>query len=240
MLLASVVDDNLWNEVLRFADSNVRLSIEGERLIVAEASVQMPRECNDDRDDDDRHHRPVRAFRVVGSAADSYSRDVVGGKSHSLAEMAAGLARLNLENVDVPTSYALPFGTFERALERDNETRDALAVAVAAIDAATSPVSSRGVARRRDIIADSASCVGVENALAAAAATLSATTDIASLWNAVCGVWASKWTERAWLSRNRAASMAPISASPCCSWNEGRRRPRLRRTHSESRHGRRG
>ena len=117
--------------------------------------------------------------------------------------MATELTGLNLENVDVPTSFALPFGTFERALERDNETRDALAVAVAAIDAATSPESRReALSNARDIIATRLVCPEeLENALAAAAATLSSTTDIASLWNAVCGVWASKWTERAWLSR---------------------------------------
>ena len=204
VLLASVVDDDLWNEVLRFADSNVRLSIEGERLIVAEASVaDAAASATTTATTTTVTIAPYAPSESWVLAPDSYSRDVVGGKSHSLAEMATELTGLNLENVDVPTSFALPFGTFERALERDNETRDALAVAVAAIDAATSPESRReALSNARDIIATRLVCPEeLENALAAAAATLSATTDIASLWNAVCGVWASKWTERAWLSR---------------------------------------
>ena len=155
VLLASVVDDNLWNEVLRFADSNVRLSIEGERLIVAEASVaDAAASATTTATTTTVTIAPYAPSESWVLAPDSYSRDVVGGKSRSLAEMAAELTGLNLENVDVPTSFALPFGTFERALERDNETRDALAVAVAAIDAATSPESRReALSNARDIIA---------------------------------------------------------------------------------------
>ena len=205
VLLASVADDAIWNDVLRFADSNVRVSIQGERVVVAEAAVDAASAAA---------NAPTRAAASVTIAPyspseswilapDAYARDVVGGKSHSLADMAKELAGLHLENVDVPASFALPFGTFERALERDDETRAALDVAVAAIDAATSAESRReALSDARDIIATRLVCPEeLEDALAAASATLSATTDIASLWNAVCGVWASKWTERAWLSR---------------------------------------
>ena len=205
VLLASVADDALWKDVVRFADSNVRVSIQGERVVVAEAAVDAASAAA---------NAPTRATTSVTIAPyspseswilapDAYARDVVGGKSHSLADMAKELAGLRLENVDVPASFALPFGTFERALERDDETRAALDVAVAAIDAATSAESRReALSDARDIIATRLVCPEeLEDALAAASATLSATTDIASLWNAVCGVWASKWTERAWLSR---------------------------------------
>jgi alpha-glucan,water dikinase len=125
--------------------------------------------------------------------------------------MAKELAAMNVADVAVPESYALPFGTFERALDEDVETRTALEAAIATIDASTTAEDRRAaLTDAREIITTRLVCPqDLESALSAAAAKLSPSVDIARLWDAVCGVWASKWTERAWKPWSVTTPVAP-------------------------------
>ena len=203
MLLASVADDVLWNKVLEMAGENVRFSIAGEDVQIDKANVSDATTTASAKATTKVSIAPYKPSDAWLITPDAYSSDIVGGKSNSLSEMAKELAAMNIANVDVPGSYALPFGTFERALEEDVDTRTALEAAVAAIETATTAEDRRAaLADAREIIATRLVCPqGLESALDEAAAKLSPSVDLPRLWDAVCGVWASKWTERAWLSR---------------------------------------
>ena len=203
VLLASVADDVLWNKVLEMAGGNVRFSIAGEDVQIDKANVSDATTTASAKATTKVSIAPYKPSDAWLITPDAYSSDIVGGKSNSLSEMAKELAAMNIANVDVPGSYALPFGTFERALEEDVDTRTALEAAVAAIETATTAEDRRAaLADAREIIATRLVCPqGLESALDEAAAKLSPSVDLPRLWDAVCGVWASKWTERAWLSR---------------------------------------
>ena len=204
VLLASVADDALWASVLETAGNKVRCAISGEDLKIEVSNVtETPATAGAAAPATKISIAPYKPSDAWMIAPTAYARDVVGGKSNSLSDMAKELAGMNMANVSVPGSFALPFGTFERALEEDEETRAALDEAVAAIGSAANAEKRRealGVAR--EIIATRLMCPrDLEVALRDAAASLSPSVDIERLWDAVCGVWASKWTERAWLSR---------------------------------------
>ena len=206
VLLASVADDALWNQVLATAGETVRCVIVGETVNLERATVSgeasrassaAAKEATKVRIDP---YEPSTEWIVAPS---DYRSSVVGGKSNSLAEMGRELNAMGLENVVVPGSFAIPFGTFERALEEDEETRRALAAAVESISAATTAEERRSaLATARSIVRDELVCPReLEASLSKVIADISPTADIAKLWDAVCAVWASKWTERAWLSR---------------------------------------
>ena len=204
VLLASVADDALWASVIAMAGENVRCMIVDEVLTIEKANVTSATGSSASAAAaatkvSIKPYTPSGAWVV---APDAYADNIVGGKSKSLAEMAKELTALGAD-VDVPASFALPFGTFERALVADENTRKNLDVAVLAIAAAKSASERReALASAREIIATQLMCPkGLEVELTKAAKTLSHKADMEDVWDAVCGVWASKWTERAWLSR---------------------------------------
>ena len=205
VLLASVSDDALWGAVLEMTGSNVRVVVSGEdlKMEIANVTEATTSRAAADVDSPKISIAPYKLSEEWLIAPSAYDRDVVGGKSNSLEDMAKELAAMNVTDVDVPGSFALPFGTFERVLAEDDETRLSLETAVAAINAATSATARReALEDARNIISSRLLCPsGLEAALHDAATSLSSTVEMERLWDAVCGVWASKWTERAWLSR---------------------------------------
>ena len=207
VLLASVADDELWNQVLAMAGETVRCAIAGETVNLERATVSgETTRASAEKDAGGATKVRIDPYEPSTEwivAPSGYRSGVVGGKSNSLAEMARELDAMGLENVVVPGSFAIPFGTFERALEEDEETRRSLAAAVESIAAATNAEERRNALETaRCVIRDELVCPReLEASLSKVIADISPTVDIAKLWDAVCAVWASKWTERAWLSR---------------------------------------
>ncbi|PRW45423.1 Carbohydrate-Binding Module Family 45 [Chlorella sorokiniana] len=136
---------------------------------------------------------------------------LVGGKSANLAALRSKLP----QGVQAPASIALPFGTFERVLAADCNRSVAAAVAAeersAASAAAGAEVPPALAALRFTIAADLKAPAGFAQELAAAAAQAGliaspadwaeGSAGWAAAWKAICQVWASKWNDRAWLSR---------------------------------------
>ena len=146
-----------------------------------------------------------------------FGRDVCGGKSINVAklhEIAAASGGL----FSVPPSFTLPFGTFEAllALPQNADVADAhkrhVKAAYAALDEAalsTSPSSLLRIPGATELLAarnvitdgllpDEATIAALAEALASVGEKPEA---LAALWLGVKVVWASKWTDRAVLSR---------------------------------------
>ena len=130
---------------------------------------------------------------------------MVGGKSYNLGALAK--VSDGLTGVTTPLSVSLPFGTFEKAL-RDNPAVEAgLAAALAALG----ELDGDAEAVRAHLGEIRALVAGMElpQGLGAALESAEAAGQLAhlggaagaGLWRAVKQVWASKWTERAYLSR---------------------------------------
>ncbi|KAL4424419.1 hypothetical protein ABPG77_005662 [Micractinium sp. CCAP 211/92] len=136
---------------------------------------------------------------------------LVGGKSANLAELRRKLPA----GVQAPASIALPFGTFERVLAADCNASVAAAVAKAeraVADAKSSCEVPADLPFLRSMIAYKLTPPpGLSAQLgeaAAAAGLISSAAEWAEdspcwedAWRAICKVWASKWNDRAWLSR---------------------------------------
>ena len=155
---------------------------------------------------------------VVGP--DAYAPGTVGGKSQGLASLAALAADASgpaaVEGACVPPSVALPFGGFERALAADpvagDELREALEEASAAHEAGDKAALSNALAGARAAVEALELPAELEDELGAAAEGLGAfdggapgdaldDAGLDDLLGAVKQVWASQWTERAFLSR---------------------------------------
>lgn len=140
----------------------------------------------------------VRDFSGWALAAPDFTRDLVGGKSNNL-----NLLRGRLPDwLHLPASLAIPFGACERTLElRDNDAvrtrlRELLPQAerepgiylpqmrAALVDDLTEPEGLREA-----LLRIWQGCAGLEQE------------EWAFVWRAIKRVWASKWNERAFLSR---------------------------------------
>lgn len=140
-----------------------------------------------------------------------FKEGLVGGKSLNLAALRAKLPA----GVHAPASIALPFGTFERVLADPANSAAAAAVARAEAEAVAAPKGAGvppALETLRATIATQlqppARFVDEVAAAAAAAGIIPSSTEWqqgsqgwTAAWSAICKVWASKWTDRAWLSR---------------------------------------
>jgi alpha-glucan,water dikinase len=136
----------------------------------------------------------------------------VGGKGLNLSALRGKLPA----TVGMPSSIAFPFGTFERVLSDSANATVAKAVAaaekeLAATKAGTGIPAALRVLRQTirteltapaDLISTAATAAA-STGLIASATEWTAPGSIAwdETWAAVCKVWASKWNDRAWLSR---------------------------------------
>ncbi|KAI3425011.1 hypothetical protein D9Q98_008393 [Chlorella vulgaris] len=144
-------------------------------------------------------------------AESEFGAGLVGGKSANLAALRSKLPT----GVQAPASVALPFGSFERVLAADCNSSVAAAVADAEKQAAAEASGTKvpgALAKLRHLIAsDLAAPSGLADAAGKAAAAAGLIPSAAewaegsegwkAAWGAICQVWASKWGDRAWLSR---------------------------------------
>ena len=160
---------------------------------------------------------PPRALKAPDASErwvltpDQYAPGVVGGKSYNLGALAK--VSDGLTGVTTPLSVSLPFGTFEKALRDNPAVEEGLAAALAALgelDGDAEAVRAH-LGEIRALVAGMELPQGLGAALesAGAAGQLAHLGGAAGagLWRAVKQVWASKWTERAYLSR-RAGGVA--------------------------------
>lgn len=166
---------------------------------------------------------------VIGE--DAFKAGAVGGKGLKCAQMRSKLAS---SGVAVPASVSLPFGTFERVLSdpANDAVKAELASALAEVDAAAAkggdPAAvSAGLQRVRDAVsvglAPPEGLAGELEKALKAAGLVDAAVDMApgsdafwDAWEAVCKVWASKWTDRAWL-RRASSPRGGAAGWVCCS-----------------------
>ncbi|KAL6770951.1 GWD2 [Auxenochlorella protothecoides x Auxenochlorella symbiontica] len=143
-----------------------------------------------------------------------FKASVVGGKSLNLAALRQKLD--SLQDVSLPASLALPFGTFEAVLASPENAAVAKTVSLAVKElAGTAPGSGvpKALARLRELIPSAlAAPAGFKDELAQKLVAESLVAEgtfteqlWSRVWQAICTVWASKWTDRAWLSRRAQA-----------------------------------
>jgi alpha-glucan, water dikinase len=158
---------------------------------------------------------PTSAWALSEAA---FAPGLVGGKALNLAALRSTLAVSAVgSDVLLPASVALPFGTAERVLAHPANADTAAAISGLEADleawvaggkagvpsqlASLRAAWAGGLAAPPPLVA--------ELGAAAAAAGLAAPGEWENppsptwppVWAAVCGVWASKWGDRAWLSR---------------------------------------
>lgn len=135
-----------------------------------------------------------------------FAEGLVGGKSLNLAKLRKAVPA----GVEVPASVTLPFGVFERVLAdpANAKAAAALAKALAAAGAAkdeSAALTHLAEARKAVTAKGAVTCPAeLKAALEPALKRLGPETRFPRAWKAICAVWASKWTDRAWLSRKRA------------------------------------
>lgn len=150
------------------------------------------------------HLQRPGAWRGHVLAAAQFDGGGVGAKARHLARLASGLP----DWLSVPQSLAIPFGTMERALAAQPE----LAARVDAQIRSARVGLSRGdgqqvaalLAKARAAIRELTCGDEFRAALQGVLATFHQAPEVLDeLWTAIKQVWASKWTERAFLSRAR-------------------------------------
>jgi len=140
--------------------------------------------------------------------SDSFAPGVVGAKAINLAELADRLPSW----LAVPRMLALPFGTMEAVLALPANASVASVVEAQAVSArraflaGDAPAMSTALDTLRVSLASGlAPDAPLESALLRILGILTQPAScLRPLWNAVRRVWASKWTDRAFLSRARA------------------------------------
>ena len=166
---------------------------------------------------------PVPTAWVVTEPDYATSRGV-GAKALNLATLRASLPAVTAAArgvaVTIPSSVALPFGTLDRVLADPANAATAATVKqlrAAVVEAAASPTGlpAGELAQLRTVVATTLTPpAGLRSALASAVAaagvvpagTWASDADASwtAAWGAICGVWASAWTDRAWLARRSA------------------------------------
>lgn len=142
-----------------------------------------------------------------------FGAGLVGAKSGNLKKLRSMLPA----GVRAPASVTLPFGTFERVLgdPANGGAAQQLRALQARLPSPGGDLSSAAgtLESIRELVATqlkapaalvqaAATTAAAEGLIASAGAwTNGGSAEWAQVWSAVCRVWASKWTQRAWLSR---------------------------------------
>jgi len=152
----------------------------------------------------------------------AFTDELVGGKSKNLADLRSKLPA----GVGAPNSVTLPFGCFEKVLASSENAAVAKMVAslekkleittTSSSSTSTSSLPVNTLAELRSLIkTEVVAPKGLQDAVINGAITAglctkeyftngdssSSSSSWEGLWDAIRGVWASKWTDRAWLSR---------------------------------------
>ncbi len=198
VLFASCFEPSLYEQVKQLKDRSVLLQVTpGGDVDFEESSGNgAPKEVNGKA-----KHAPPPIARVRTSSQwvlnqDQFTPEWVGGKSNNLNGLRGRLDGW----INLPTSLALPFGTFEKALEAqaNQELRRKYQALLETVEQNPPEV----LAQVRSLLLELAPPAGLKEALLD-------TWQRAGLppvpweqaWTGIRRVWASKWNDRAYLSR---------------------------------------
>jgi len=207
VLLAAMPDPAGWEALIARAGEGVKIDVVGEEVVVSASELGVAAAASAAGAP---ASAPALALQPKADvddwvvAPEGYAAGVVGGKSSSLARL--GVSPAVAAHGSVPASSALPFNAFERALAADAATAAKLTAAIAAIAAAD---ASGDAAARRAALAETRATIEHDLAmpadlvapLTAASAAHGGACAPEDIYRAVKRVWASKWNERAYLSR---------------------------------------
>ena len=127
---------------------------------------------------------------------DQFTPEIVGGKSNNLNGLRGRLPG----GIHLPTSLALPFGVFERTLQDDSNREIRRTYEALVATAETNPAEA--LPRLRDLLLELNPPGELKHALEEACQREGlASVSWEHAWPAIQRVWASKWNERAYLSR---------------------------------------
>ena len=216
VLLAAMPDPAGWEALVARAGQGVKIEVVGEEVKVSEselgaAAASSSSSSSSSGAASSSSGAPKLTLVPKADTADwlvtpdKYAPGVVGGKSSSLAKLGVSPAIASF-GAAVPASTALPFNAFEKALAADPATNASVTAALSALaaaDAAGDAAARRAAldAMRSTIAYDLKMPDDLVAPLAAAATAYGGTCAPADVYQAVKKVWASKWNERAFLSR---------------------------------------
>lgn len=242
VLLATCFVEESLNEIRKLTGNEVEVSIDGGgHVSVARESKAEPKtqksstilngtatmnkeiakgESNSAKTMSGKHIQLVRSV-------DLKSHESVGGKSGGIGKLISLKESGVLEMVNVPYSIALPYGSFEDVLASKSNTK-VLAKMKELEKAASESYSNQDHVAMSSHLKELRELV--ENGLDPSEALDSLITELAthfmeqldgnesvpdaedSLWTAVCQVWASTWTDRAFSFRSRMSMPKPKMA----------------------------
>ncbi len=138
-----------------------------------------------------------RAFSRWAVGQDGFDDEILGGKSNNLQTLRGKLP----DWIGFPASMALPFGAFEQTLAAPEN--QGLAEQLTSLLNQVPQSPETGLPEVRRLLQGLAAPGVLRDALETTwHATGLPPTDWDLIWGAVKKVWASKWNERAWYSRN--------------------------------------
>ncbi len=194
VLFATCCEPSLYERLKGLKDRSISLRVTpgGDVEYQEGAAAQRTRDSVPTAKSSPLHYQPPDSWVIT---QDQFAPDRVGGKSNNLN----GLRGRLLDWIHLPTSLALPFGSWEKALAEGNpEQRREYEKLVATVEQNPAEV----LPRLRALVEQMAPPAGLQQAL-------TDTWGRAGLpqvpweqtWSAIRRVWASRWNDRAFHSR---------------------------------------
>ncbi len=140
---------------------------------------------------------PSKSGYVISSA--DFREGIVGGKSLNLISLKGKLP----EWIHLPTSAAIPFGVAEKVLELEINKETAGHVNKLLRDVEEQPAEVLSEIRKRLLVLKEPPELVSSLRIVMEEAGLGWTDDWEALWMCIKSVWASKWNERAFVSRRK-------------------------------------
>lgn len=196
----------------QFIDSavNVAVTPAGDVVVTAAAPYSGPKDTS--RGNVSGFYRTSHARTSAWVISeDQFTEELVGAKALKCRALRRKMVG---SEVAVPATIAIPFGTFERVLADpvNGPIRDEFVDLVNQLSREPHPARlSASLEQIRmllstclappDGLSVELAALAVRNGLVDVNADPSEADDFSAIWDAICKVWASKWTDRAWLSR---------------------------------------
>jgi alpha-glucan,water dikinase len=200
VLFAICYDSEIIGSFKSLKGKRVRIATNASGDVVFEESEEKHVEAVIHKD-----HRQGRirkhGFSSFSVSINDFNEETVGGKSYQLRRLSKGLP----EWIGLPSSAALPFGVFERTLEwKENSTiADRYAKLSGKLSDKEGSDYGKTLAELKDAILELSPPEGLVSSLrdTMGKSGLPWPEDWEEAWTCIKRVWASKWNERAYLSR---------------------------------------
>jgi alpha-glucan, water dikinase len=200
LLFASCYDQDLFEHLKSLRGHFLQLDVNPAGDVVIQETSAEAREARKPEQSGKRKLSLVsKKFGKYALAISDFNEKVVGGKSLHLARLRGQLP----DWIELPKSVAIPFGVFEKALGLSSN-KDV----VKRYDELVKQADTGGadiLARLRETVLTLCAPDELGSALqqTMTSSGLEWPTDWEKTWNRIKQVWASKWNERAFLSRTR-------------------------------------